>query len=229
MVYRFEVRRRLQKQLSASETVRQRLQAVEDIFAEAENCFKAAREANPIDKYPLITPIQMILETFERLAILRGEKDYQDFICQASYVSEWCRAKIAGAEALIARIHHLEANSEPSKYRIGCDARLEGVLGNFEGMVNGLSSLLTRPDVTKSPVRRMLANAYFRKIDSSEGTIKEKSLRRIVSLMRDNLTEDPSKGHDVRIWFRAFRMLPEFTLTVAIEQMTHWSLVGLNG
>ena len=226
MVYRIEVRRRLQKRLSGDETVRQRLDSIKNLFAEAEICFKAARGFDPINQYPLITPIQMVLESFERLSNLSGETNYQSFFCKSSYVSEWCRDKISTAEILVARLHHIEANSARSEYSISCDARLDEVLGNFEGMVNGLTALLAKPDIKKSPVRRMLANAYVRQIDRSGQVIKERSLRRVVSLMRENLTEDPSRGYDIRTWFRAFRMLPDFTLTEAIEQMTRWSLVS---
>lgn len=224
MVYRFEVKRRLEKKLETGETARQRLKTIEEIFSRAEKSFETARQINPVNEYPLVTPIQMIVETFERLSILSGDTDYQSFLLGTSYVSEWCRDKIDTAEVLMTRLRHIEANAVPSQYSVRCDARLEGIRGNFEGMVSGLNSLLARADIAKPPVRRMLANAYVRRTEEMGSEIKEKNLKRVVALMRENLTENPGSGSDIKTWFRAYRRLPSFTLTEAIEQITHWSL-----
>ena len=226
MVYRLEVKRRLQDHLSGNETVRHRLEKVSSIFERAEVCFETARKTNPDSQYPLVTPIQMIIETFERLAALSGINDYAAFLRQPDYVTEWCRAKIATAESLLAQLRQQEANSEPTRYRRECDSRLQGIVGNFEAMVEGLSSLLHIAGIAKPPVRRMLANAYVRRMENDTVAVQVKTLRRIVELMQENLADDPTNSHDMRNWFRAFRMLPEFTLTEAIERMTQWSLMS---
>ena len=226
MVYRIEVKRRLREHLTGAETVRDRLEAVKSIVEQAEACFETARRTNPDSQYPLVTPIQMIAETFERLAALSGINDYAAFLRQADYVSEWCRARIATAEGLLAQLRQQEANSEPTRYRRECDSRLQGIIGNFEAMVEGLSSLLHMTGIAKPPVRRMLANAYVRRMENDAVTVQVKTLRRIVDLMQENLSDDPTNSHDMRIWFRAFRMLPRFTLTEAIEKMTQWSLMS---
>ena len=226
MVYRLEVKRRLREPLSGAEQVRTRLGNVQPVFEQAEACFATARMTNPTNQYPLVTPIQMITETLERFAALSGEDDYPAFLCQTSVVSDWCRAKVATAGSLLAELRHQEANSAPTRYSRECDSRLKGITGNVQGMIEGLSTLLRMPEVSKAPVRRMLANAYVRRIDDGAGTTKPKSLRRIVELMGENISDGLSNGHDIRTWFRAFRMLPEFTVTEAIEQMAHWSLVS---
>ena len=226
MVYRLEVRRRMQEHLVGNEMVQDRLEQTKAIFEQAEACFEAARKMSQDSQYPLVTPIQMIVETFERLAALSRNSDYAAFLGQPDYVSEWCREKIATAETLLAQLRQQEANSEPTRYRRECDSRIQGIIGNFGAMVEGLSSLLHMPGIAKSPVRRMLANAYVRRMGVDAVTVQVKTLRRIVELMQENLANDPTSGHDMRNWFRAFRMLPEFTLVEAIEKMTQWSLMS---
>jgi hypothetical protein len=227
MVYRKEVRTLLQEPLSGTETVADRFAAIEPIFAKAEDCFAKSRQLNRDSQYPVVTPIQMIIETFERLAHLGGQRgDYQRFLNSPDPVGEWCRSKIAAAEELLSVLHHQEANSEPGTFRLTCDSRLQGVLGNFEAMVRGLTELLRRSDVARPPVRRMLANAYVRRFGSEMTSLQTTPVRRVVELMEANLTDDPSNGHDIRTWFRAYRMLPDFTLVRALEQMTKWSLVS---
>lgn len=227
MVYRGKIRSLLEEPLAGTETVAGRLTSITPIFTQAEDCFAKARELNRDSQYPVVTPIQMIIETFERLARLGGQGGgYQAFLNSTDLVAEWCRGKIVAAQELLSVLHHQEANSVPSSYRLACDSRLQGVLGNFEGMVRGLTELLGRPDVALAPVRRLLANGYVQQIDSGTATRQSRMLRRVVELMEDNLAENPSSGHDVRTWFRAYRMLPDFTLVRALERMTQWSLVS---
>jgi len=227
MVYRKAVRTLLQEPLSANETVTDRFVDVESLFAKAEDCFAKAREFNPDSQYPVVTPVQMIIETFERLAALSGQRGrYQVFLNSADRIGEWCRSKVAAAESLLSVLHHQEANSEPSAFRLTCDGRLQGILGNFEAMVRGLTDLLRRPDVSRGPIRRLIANAYVHRLESQMSVAQGNASRRVVELMEDNLADDPSNGHDVKAWFRAFRMLPDFTLVRALEQMTKWSLVS---
>ena len=225
MVYRLEVRRQLEPYLELNETLRMRLDGVQLLVAKAEECFSNARKLNKTGKYPVVTPIQMIIDTFERLCNLSGSFNYQEFLLANNYVSEWCRSKIAVAETLMSRLVQLEANSEPSEYTLKCDARLEEIHGNFVSMVSGLSALLSRGDAAKPPIRRMLARAYLRQTSTAE-TVSTENFRRIAELMRENLRDDPDNGNDVRNWFRAYRMLPEFSLGEAIEIVTQWSLLS---
>ena len=225
MIYRLEIKRRLEPYLQKDETVRSRFDTIEDLVVKAEKCFSIARELDPASKYPVVTPIQMIVEIFERLCYLTGQLDYQNFLLAPTYVSEWCRAKIATADALISRLYQLEANSQHSDYTLRCDARLQEVHGNFFGLVSGLTALLARGDADKPPVRRLLARAYIRQNAISSGVTSE-HFRKVADLMRQNLRDDPGNGNDVRNWFRAYRMLPEFSLSEAIETMTQWSLAS---
>ena len=110
MVYRLEVKRRLQDHLARGERVRDRLDEVRSIFAQAEACFATARRKNATSQYPLVTPIQMITETFERFAALSSERDYPAFLYQRNLVSDWCREKISTAEMLLTQLQHQEAS-----------------------------------------------------------------------------------------------------------------------
>jgi hypothetical protein len=68
----------------------------------------------------------------------------------------------------------------------------------------------------------MLARAYMSSIDQNPG-VHIKKWAEIVRLMTRNLMECPTSGNDIRSWLRAYRMLPEFTLTEAIERVSQWA------
>ena len=48
-------------------------------------------------------------------------------------------------------------------------------------------------------------------------------LRRIVDLMETNLREDPTSERDVRMWFQAYRRLPEFSYLQALDRLEAWA------
>ena len=225
MVYRKDVQMKLREPLSAGETALDRLAAISPCFTKAEQAFEKARSCNPNSQYPLVSPIQMIVDTLDwlrRYGHCNG--DLRAVLNAPNQTGEWCRGKLAQAQGLLAILHHLEAGGEPGPYRVKCDSGVQGALGNYEGMIEGLSGLLNRPDVSHPPIRRMLASGHLQRVGVEEGKDATKSLRQIVKLMEANLKDDPCNGADIRTWFRAYRALPEFSLPRALEQVTEWSL-----
>src|SRR6266436_1651255 len=162
MVYRIEVQSRLEKPLDRSQTLLERIAATEAIFDQAEQCFRTAHALDSGNDYPLVTHIQLILESIERVFNLSGERKYQDLLNRPDEVGSWCRRKLQRAESLLADLKQLQAESELSKYTIECESRLVGLYGNFEAMVRGFTELLSREDVNKRSVRRLIATCHIR-------------------------------------------------------------------
>ena len=100
-------------------------------------------------------------------------------------------------------------------------------LGAFLDIGSGLQQYLRLLNAAPSCVEQCKSLNTLR---DTSGAIWQQKLgtayRRVVELMEENMAENPSSGHDVRTWFRAYRMLPDFTLVRALEQMTQWSLVS---
>jgi hypothetical protein len=141
-------------------------------------------------------------------------------------VGSWCRRKLQRAESLLADLKQLQAESELSKYTIECESRLVGLYGNFEAMVRGFTELLSREDVNKRSVRRLIATCHIRQNRDDFDRIDVSVARRIVEMMLENLAENPGNGADIRLWLRAFRVLPEFTVTEALERVGTWALLS---
>jgi len=228
MVYRFEVRSRLGKPLEKSELIAGRIENIEELFEKAESCFKTAHDLDDESEHPLVTHIQIIIESIERVFNLSGEKKYEDFVNRQDEIGNWCRAKLQTAENLLADLKRAQAESEHSKYTVECESRLMGLYGNFEAMVRGLTGLLSRENINKTPIRRLIAYCHLRSNKDDFDRIDKTTARRIADMMLDNLSENPGNGTDIRIWLRAFRMLPEFTITEALERIGTWAALSDN-
>jgi hypothetical protein len=219
MVYRFEVSARLERARGEDKDPISALGTVRDIFANAEECFHCARESDSADEHGHITHVQMITEAVEHLMRLSRKNDYAAFLRANGIVESWCRERIAKAEELLDRLRHIQVEGTPSKYLVGCESKLQGLCGNFDAMISGLASLLDRQDVAKAPIRRSMAWAYLRNTQRSGNALKQQTAQRIAEMALANLRENPGSRHDAVLWLRGFRVLPEFTISRAMEQI----------
>jgi hypothetical protein len=130
-----------------------------------------------------------------------------------------------GSDGLFDELHQLEADSQPSERRVRCDSERHRLLGNIGRMLQQLRSLLGRPDVAKGPVRRLISNWHLEQL-SDANNIEMKHVREAVALSLENLSDNPGSINDLRNWLRAYRMMPDFTFSNAIDRTTRASLVS---
>lgn len=70
----------------------------------------------------------------------------------------------------------------------------------------------------KSPYRRMIARAYWKKLDGKYSGLKQQNrLRDIISFMEENILSHPDNGSNIRIWFNAIRNLEADNPTEILE------------
>lgn len=227
MVFRFEVKDLLKTNLDRSERLEDRLRQVQPLFEYAEKCFQVAREINPMSAYSLYTPIQMAHQTLERLVAMRRSGTYGEFLALNEPASSWAREILERSEGLLERFQNLEAGSSGSERLETCSGWIQEMQGNVAGMITTFANLLaSTPEERKPPLRRTLARAYLRRQSLQPDIVKKKNLKRTAELMAKNLEADPRSGSDLLLWLRAARMLPEFTLTEALERFEFWASTG---
>lgn len=225
MIYRFEIEKELGRQAERKADAAQALRAIRDLFVRAMSSFDRARDLRSDNKYPFITPIQLIVTSIERLWRLSGEAEFVRFLGLDSEVSAWCRDQLDLAYFFLEEIHLLEANGQPDDLTVRCETDIETLLGHYENVIAGLRSLLNRSDVSQSTVRRLLANAYVRRCYST--VIPDTTAaRRSASLCLENLALNPTNIGDLRMWIRSSRVLRDFSLSEAIDRFTQASLLS---
>src|SRR5262249_44218697 len=161
-------------------------ESLEELFDQAEKCFRSAHELDSESEYPLVTHIQIIIESIERVFNLSGEKKYPDLLNRLDGIGAWCRSKLQRAEALLTALKRMQAESEHSKYTVECESKLLGLYGNFEAMVRGLTGLLAREGVNKRPIRRLIAHCHMRHNREDFDRIDKGTARRITEMMLES-------------------------------------------
>jgi len=223
MVRRFWITYEL-KELSRKDTkptpceVVDKVQPLVDLAAE---CFSKSRELAPESSFSYITHVQMILTVAE--GVLKAANAFSLGEMQdIGSAGEWLRQQIVLAEDLLARVSKLDSFADSSSYERRCQRGLNKVYGQHGEIIANWTRLLTEA-ADKDNVRRILASAYLAKNRRSWGAVPRAELQSISDLMRDNLSEDPTNEHDLRIWFQAFRRLPEFTYLDALGRLESWA------
>ncbi|MBF0339749.1 MAG: hypothetical protein HQL95_02140 [Magnetococcales bacterium] len=223
MVFRFEVRDMLNN-LSPGAELGELLRQVQPLFEEAEACFQRAREIHPMSDYALFTPIQMAHHTLERLMAMRGSRTYGEFLALKEPISQWGREILERSEGLLERFRNLHAGSDGSEQLKTCSGWIQGMQGDVEGMITTFTQLLSGAQEERKPLlRRTLARAYLRRESPHTDAPSINDNKRIAELMAANLMVDPLRGGDLLLWLRAARMLPNFTLTEAMERFEYWA------
>lgn len=225
MIYRFEVsvilkglrKINLQKPSEA-------LAAIRLLFAAAEDCFAKARALDAESEYSYVTNAQMIIDTLEHVYRISGASSYDIFLLSTGETGQWARESVAFGMNLIEQVKRLRAEENLSSLAQECDSRLIGFFGKFEAMISGLEMLLVRKDANLPNVRRLIAMAHFARTGHKAERLTVPELRRIASLMEENLDEDPTRVQDLQVWFRTNRRLPEFDMLEAMDRLNAWAL-----
>ena len=177
-----------------------------------------------MDRHALYTPIQMAQETLERLVAIRKSRTYGEFLALSEPASLWAREVLERSEELLEHFHKIEVGFDGSEQLKTCAAWIQDMQGDADGMIISFTQLLNSAnDEYKPSLRRTLARAHLRHKSPQTNTPRVRDFKQIVSLMAANLMVDPCRGGDLLLWLRAARMLPEFTLTEALERFEYWA------
>lgn len=207
------------------------LGGIDALFILASQGFSEAYSKNKNSEHSLVSHIQLINRSvegvynlFKRSKAKGRVLSYSGFFKLDNKWSRWCVNKLDGAEWIVSELKEMEYLKNLSAV---AERSINDNLGFYEEpirIIEGLTSIIDKyKDEDHTITRRMLANAYFKHELLSDKPLVKKHLMRIVTLMEDNLKSDPSNERDIRIWFKAYRALPEFSLMQAIERVSAWA------
>lgn len=152
---------------------------------------------------------------------IRDEYKYCDFLKQSSVASRWCREALEELEWSVEELKRLQDEDKISGYAEETISRVPKFYDDKDGLIEGLTNLLTsQADIEHSNTRRLLAATYFKVHESSR--LSDKKLHKIVDLMEDNIAGIKGNDRDIKYWFRAYRLLPNFSYYEAIDRIETW-------
>ena len=224
MVYRYEIKRRLDQLIHQGATPELGLAEIQGFFVQATECFKIARDLGDETEYGYVTNIQLIIEIVQRLFRLSGRRTYPEFLGAGGAVTGWCREQLPYAENLLRRVKDVTPSESRKDHITACHNHLLECYGRSEDLIKNLTLLLNRHDIDHVPLRRIMADAYLAKTGRDWKTSAQADLRSILALMRRNIEEGIISGQDVIMWFQAYRRLEEFDMLEVIDRLSSWAM-----
>ncbi|EAT59654.1 ATP-binding protein [Chlorobium ferrooxidans] len=213
------LRQKLKADWDAGATVAQIVETAKD----ASESFEIARNLRSDMEHGYISEVQMLIDLVDRAGNHR--QDVIREVLARPETNPFLKQALERAEDLLDQVQHLFAGEDPSKYVLECRARLQRIYGNYQTALQAWDSLLSRPEVAKSAVRRQLVWTILRRRDGVWEKLTDKETDRIRTLLEDNLEEDVYDTTSLRLWLRVIRQshTPP-SLDSIIEKVSYWKV-----
>lgn len=228
MIYRLEIERLLARRtsgLAGSGELEASYEEISGLFKLAETSFADARKLEPESEYGYVANIQLGLTVIERLFRISGEKVYANLFRQQSKISTWLRSILERMKELLDDVTHPEGAGESSYVKV-CSAKYRGLIGDYDAMISGLSSVLSIADSEKSSLRRLITDCIINHQGSNWAKLSAKNLKNILELARGNIDSGTANRRDFINWFQAYRRTPSFDFNEAIAMFDLWAADG---
>ncbi|WP_456713200.1 P-loop NTPase [Bradyrhizobium sp. USDA 4353] len=224
LVIRYRVQEMLR--LARNRDVRDILDEVLPFYRKAAEQFTLARELDPENMHGYVTHIQMNVSVCGAIKKLTGMKSIAQ-IRFTSYadLAEFTEGAMVEAQALLRNVSALYSTltTSQARYVVVCSKAIRILYNDYDEAIR----LLERADAGGAGgayVRRSLANAYLGRRERKWSALSGVEIKRVAELMKKNLDGPDHQDDDYRLWFEAYRMLPDFDPVTALDRLSVWSL-----
>ncbi|MFG3348769.1 hypothetical protein ACGF1Z_27385 [Streptomyces sp. NPDC048018] len=189
-------------------------------FAQTVECFATARNLNPENIYGYITHVQAIVDVAKAVKDAARVSSIAEL---SSDASEWVTENLAEANFLLNEAAQLYGTlDQHDDYLVRCQTSIKRLYGDLDSVVE-LWELAVAGARSTPMMQRALAQAYYVRGGRSWRELDPSELARIVELARQNLSRTGCKEEDYRLWFEAYKLLPDFDIDEALSQLQLWS------
>ncbi|SFJ80976.1 hypothetical protein [Streptomyces pini] len=189
-------------------------------FAQTVECFITTRKLNPENIYGYVTHVQAVVDVAKAIKDAARVSSVAELSADAS---DWVTENLADANFLLAEAAQLYGTLDRrDDYLVRCQADIKRLYGDLDSVVE-LWELAVAGARGTPMVQRALAQAYYVRGGRSWRELDRTELARIAELARQNLSRTGCKEEDYRLWFEAYRLLPEFDIDEALSQLQLWS------
>ncbi|MFB6754826.1 hypothetical protein ACFCX6_28350 [Streptomyces sp. NPDC056353] len=196
------------------------IEAVRNRYDAALGVFARARKLKPEDEHNYVSAVQMIVRALNRLVAVSRHKSLVDLLTAGGDAGKWADEQLGVALSLLDECESVRPDSADSSYLRTCREDIEAAHGEIETMVRAW-----RDVIVNSRGYSGLALVLARKFLQEQGRDWEDTpievFETVVELF-DTVFEERGDlaDHDVELWFRCYRRLPEYDDLVALERLS---------
>ncbi len=184
---------------------------------------KARLYAPPENEHGYVSHIQLLINAVDFGFSISGQHNRTEFLGSAQ--AGWCLPLLDAAEGLLEDLTQVQQGEGGTSRRIAsCKASLKLQYGDFAGMLRTWNELLGRKDIYQPMVRREIVRTFLTREDRSWDRLTQPEVNRILDLMEQNVSEEPSDDRNIRHWFDAVRWSGQYGIERTLEHLSYWRL-----
>lgn len=200
-----------------------RRQVIDD-FDEARDQFERSIELNSDSEYGHVAMVQLCINAIE---FGKGQSDtasYGEFLARPD--ASVFREMLLLAEDHLERIREIRGGETFSRHAAQAATQVNLFYDDYAALIQGWNNLMDRPELPKAPIRRQIVRVYERRA-GTWAEADQGDIRRAMTLLEDNLRDDPTDPRSLVDWLRLGRFG-----TVGLDraaELVHYSVQRLGG
>ncbi|MFG2553812.1 hypothetical protein ACGFWF_28200 [Streptomyces sp. NPDC048581] len=195
------------------------MRVIEDHFEWTVDCFQTSRRLNPENLHAYITHVQTIILAAKTLKVAADVKSVAELDPAAD---DWVTDQIGQANALLHEATRVRGTlDDQDRFVVGCRTGIDELYADLDAVIEKWEVAATGGR-SNPMVQRALAQAYYIRAGRRWCDLEPPELRRIVELARRNLSPGDGRVEDYRLWFEAYKELPEFDADEAVALLEGW-------
>lgn len=198
---------------------------LDEVLVTAKNAsasFAKAREINPDGEHAYISEAQLIIKMIDYAGKVAGS---DPLTAVSRHGDSWIRESFQYVEDLLFQVRKMLRDKVDSGFEKRCQAELDNLYGRHESALQIWDNLLSRKGhIYAPPIRRQIVWALLARKDRSWSRMLPKEIERSVTLLEDNIKEEPNDERNIRLWIQAIRFQRSPPSVEAIvERIAYWA------
>lgn len=175
-----------------------------------------AKKQNRIDEYGFIAHIQLLITAIDYAINISGKSKADFFSQNLDPFSEWLDL----SESLLEEVKRINLDDDESGKIEDCVNDIMEFYENYEQILQNLRSQLEKGK-NPSRTRRQIVRTYFRK--KEDYTKDTRTVNTILSLMEQNIDNEPDNEKNFYLWFQAARY-SKVSIEEALSKLSKWKV-----
>lgn len=197
------------------------LDAVVRLAEQSSEAFESARRLNSDDEHAYISEVQLLIRVLDYAGRLSGG-DLLKYLALPT-ANRFVRTALERAEELLEHVRRNREGEGASPFEETCRAQLDQLYGRHDRALQTWDGLLSQAGVYQPPLRRQIVWTYLARRDRSWDRLEPGEVQRIITLLEQNLEEEPHTDKNLRLWVQAVRRskFPP-SLEAILEKVGYW-------
>jgi tetratricopeptide (TPR) repeat protein len=198
--------------------------ALQQTVEHAKESFNDSLSLDPASEYAYISQIQLLLRILDFGYAISGLQKRTDFL--TSPAASWYLDQLDEAGRLMDQAETLREGEKPNQSIKKYQEELDRIDNDQSRALERWNNLLAQTRIFAPPIRRQIVRAYLARRNHDWSSLSPDEIERIVTLMEQNIREEPKSDYNIRYWFRAIRYSRHQNITVALDRVTNWKTIG---